>query len=118
MPILHNSRDARGDIPKRSSALDMPLTTTVAVSLAGIAVIACIGLLFTRLLHRDFLGQQTRLIHECKKNPAVNPELCAPILEARAVDVHPSPRAFRDPKLQRGFSISGIDDEIHVLGTP
>lgn len=118
MSLVHDSKEVPSDAAKRSPGMDNPLITTIAVSLAGVVVMVCIGILFTRFLHRDFLGAQTRLIHECKKNPNINPELCVPILEARAVDGQPPPRAYRDRKLQRGFKITKIDDELRILDTP
>jgi len=42
-----------------------------------------IGVALQHLFRQDFIGEQTKLIHLCKKNPKLNPQACAELLEVR-----------------------------------
>lgn len=77
-----------------------------SVIAASILVLFCASLLFTRFAHRDFLGEKTRLIHECKSNPENNPDECYKLLSSRSSKVVAQPSAFRDPELRKGFGLS------------
>ncbi len=77
----------------------------LSVLAASVLVLFCASLLFTRFAHRDFLGEKTRLIHECKSNPGSNPDECYKLLSARSSKPVTQPSAFRDPALRKGFGL-------------
>lgn len=77
-----------------------PLTLWAAATLATITVCVGAGMLFQRYLHREFLGEETKLIHLCKQNPTLKKPECEELLARRSskspkqqVLAHPIPAA-------------------------
>jgi hypothetical protein len=59
----------------------------IAQSLTAISAIAfgviSVTFIFQRFLHREFLGEGTRLVQLCKRDPQANPRACQGILSSR-----------------------------------
>ncbi len=55
----------------------------------GVATLAtallCVlaGVYAKRYLNREFIGEQTRVLQQCRQNPRINPKLCEELLVAR-----------------------------------
>jgi hypothetical protein len=58
------------------------ITWTAAIS-TMVLVFIIIGVIFQRFFHREFIGERTKLIHLCKKDPSVRPTECAELLAVR-----------------------------------
>jgi hypothetical protein len=102
----------------RANNLGASMSGKLSVTVAGVVVLLCAGLLFNRFVHRDFIGKQTRLIHECKRNPHIDPVKCAELLSARGSTPRVNESGFRDPTLRKGFGLIPDDELKQHRGTP
>jgi hypothetical protein len=75
-------------------------------------VIVCVslGVLSQRVFHHRFLGDQTQLVHLCKKNPKTNPDACAELLAARPGTSSKQVSASRDNIGKPSFTLSDDTD--------
>jgi hypothetical protein len=73
-----------------------PLATISAKQIAAwsagifglVVACSCLGVLGQRIFRQEFLGERTRLIHLCKRNPSSNPAVCAEVLVSRTRNAH------------------------------
>lgn len=70
------------------------IVTTIGAVLFGLLL----SILAQKALKSDFVGSGSRLVDMCKKNPKYNPEVCGPIIEARAPS---KPRSSRETGIEK-----------------
>jgi hypothetical protein len=75
-----------------------------------VVLLICLGVLGQRAFYREFLGDRTRLIHLCKKNPNSNPAACADLIAARTGTIVRKPRALPGTFERPTFSLSNDKD--------
>lgn len=69
-----------------------------------------IGMAFQRFFRHDFIGEKTKLIHLCKKDPAARPTECAELLAARAGSPPQKVRALPGSMKKPTFGLSNDKD--------
>ena len=69
--------------PKIAHSSTREIIVTGAWALVLIVSFISVGFGLQHLFRQEFLGEKTKLIQECKKNPKFNPQACAELLEAR-----------------------------------
>jgi hypothetical protein len=78
-----NIKEHRAAYSLASYSTKQIITWTVAIS-GMILLFILIGMAFQRFLRHEFIGEKTKLIHICKKDPSARPAECAELLAARA----------------------------------
>jgi hypothetical protein len=115
-----NSKKFLRNRPNGVRSVDAENTPLQKFSLIAITVLFIFGasLLFRSFMPGSFLGDETRLIHQCKQNPRINPRKCSEILAARGLaKAAPSSSSFNSD-IQKGFELSGGDDDIPARDLP
>jgi hypothetical protein len=99
------------------SALSTKQVVAWSAGISGMVILCvCLGVLGQRVLHQEFLGERTRLIHLCKTNPNSNPGVCADLLAARTGTTNKKVRALPGTFAKPTFKLS--DDENADLKPP
>jgi hypothetical protein len=66
-----------------------------------LTVLLCIaaGVYTKRYLNREFIGEQTRILQQCRQDPSSNPKLCEELLIARGeIKQSPYAKTMRGPQ--------------------
>jgi len=117
--------DANSSDPKRNTGINSLLrslgkTSTGRrysfvlglVTLVITALCALAGIYAKRYLDREFLGEQTRAIEQCRRNPQGSPELCKRLLNERGeIERSTYSATMRGPQ-QPPFVISDKDADL------
>lgn len=85
------------------------ITWTAAIS-ATILLFIITGMALQRFFRQEFIGEKTKLIHQCKKDPSVRPTECAELLAVRTGAPQKKVRALPGSMQKPTFGLSNDKD--------
>jgi hypothetical protein len=80
-----------------------------AVSAIALGVVS-FTVIFQRFLHREFIGDRTRLVHLCKNDPQANPRACSEILSSRSEAVKRREKSLAGALESARFNLADTQD--------